>query len=84
MISEATKLKAKFRLGIVDETKLSKDRNKRSVTVRYVLVSDKDNVTVVRVQRLVQRCHSSFQWKKSLVVLWLINEHLQWDSKLQG
>ena len=37
MISEATKLKAKYRLGIVDETKLSKDRNVRSVTVRYLI-----------------------------------------------
>ena len=55
MISEATKVKAKYRLGVVDETKLSKDGNVRSVTVRYVLVSDKDNIRVVRVQRSVQR-----------------------------
>ena len=39
----------------MDETKLSKDGNVRSVTVRYVLVSDKDNIRVVRVQRSVQR-----------------------------
>ena len=48
-------MKAKYRLGVVDETKLSKDGNARSVTVRYVLVSDKDNIRVVRVQRSVQR-----------------------------
>ena len=48
-------MKAKYRLGVVDETKLSQDGNVRSVTVRYVLVSDKDNIRVVRVQRSVQR-----------------------------
>ena len=55
MISEATKVKAKYRLGVFDETKLSKDGHGRCVTARYVLVSDKDNVRVVRLQRSVQR-----------------------------
>ena len=44
MISEAANVKVKHGLGVVDETKVSKDSNMRSVTVRYALVSDKDNV----------------------------------------
>ena len=44
MISEAANVKAKQKLGVVNETKVSKDSNVRSVTVCYALVSDKDNV----------------------------------------
>ena len=46
-------MKVKYRLDIVDKSKVSRDGNVRSVTVRYVLVSE--NITFVLVQRSVQR-----------------------------
>ena len=55
LISEATNIKSKYRLGVVGAVKLSKDDNVRSATIRYVLVSDGNNVRVVRVQRSIQR-----------------------------
>ena len=55
LIAEATSIKSKYRLGVVDEVKVSKYSNVRSATIRYVVISDKANVRVVRVQHSVQR-----------------------------
>ena len=55
LISEATSIKSKYRLGVVEVVKLSKDGNVRSATIKYVLVSDGNKVRVVRVQRSIQR-----------------------------
>ena len=55
MISEFSNVKGKDRLSIVDETKVSRDGNIRSATIRYVMVSDKDNFRVICVQLAVQR-----------------------------
>ena len=85
MISEASKVKAKYRLGIVDKTKVSMDGNIRSAAVRCVLVTDKDNVGVIRVQRPVQRLSFIFlveeQWDivymNFMLSAWFNEEHLQ-------
>ena len=57
MICETTKIKAKYRLGIVDAAKLSDDGSVRSATIRYTSVTtqDNDNARTIRVQRSVQR-----------------------------
>ena len=78
-------MKAKYRLGIVDETKVSMDGNIRSAAVRCVLVIDKDNVGVIRVQRPVQRLSFIFpveeQWDivymNFMLSAWFNEEHLQ-------
>ena len=59
MICESTKIKVKYRLGIVDARKVSDDGCVRSVTIRYTLVQPtataNDNVRVIYVKRSVQR-----------------------------
>ena len=59
MIREPTKVKAKYRLGIVDDVKTSNDGCVRSATVRYSTfltnAQGKDVVQAIRVKRSVQR-----------------------------
>ena len=59
MICEPTKVKAKYRLGVVDNVKTSGDGCVRSATVRYTSVQataqGKDRVQTIRVKRSVQR-----------------------------
>ena len=59
MICEPTKVKAKYRLAIVDDIKTSNDGCVRSATVRYSSLRTsprgKDVVQVIRVKRSVQR-----------------------------
>ena len=59
MIHESSPIKAKYKLGIVDDVHSSTDGCVRSVTVRYVLVQKnprgEDKVRNIRVKRSVQR-----------------------------
>ena len=59
MICEPTKIKAKYRLAIVDDVKISKDGCVRSATLRYSSIrtspKGKEIVQVIRVKRSVQR-----------------------------
>ena len=59
MICEPTKVKAKYRLAIVDDIKTSDDGCVRSATVRYSSIRTsprgKEIVQVIRVKRSVQR-----------------------------
>ena len=58
MIIEPSKLKAKYKLGIIDDVKVSRDGNVRSAVVRYnnvQLGTDNPKTTAVRVTRSVQR-----------------------------
>ena len=56
LICEATAIKAKYRLAVVEDVKVSKDGCVRSATLRYVLVAKGDEkVKVIRVRRSVQR-----------------------------
>ena len=59
MICDAGKLKAKYKLGVVDTVNTSKDGNVRSAVARYSLVqkapSGADRVTKIQVTRSVQR-----------------------------
>lgn len=59
MICEATKIKAKYKLGTVNSVTVSNDGNVRSVTVRYILVQSnskgEDRIRVICVTRSVQR-----------------------------
>ena len=58
-ICEPSKLKAKYKLGVVDNVTVSKDGIVRSATVRYVLLQKnskgEDSVRTIRVSRSVQR-----------------------------
>ena len=54
MLCEASPLKAKYKLGVVDEIHPSEDGCVRAVTVRYVLIQ-KNNIQHIRVKRTVQR-----------------------------
>ena len=58
-ICEASKLKAKYKLGVVDSVTVSRDNIVRSVVVRYVLLqkSSRGDFTtrIIRVSRSVQR-----------------------------
>ena len=58
-ICEPSKLKAKYKLGVIDAVTVSSDGNVRSATVRYVLLHKNskgdDTVRTVRVSRSVQR-----------------------------
>ena len=56
MIADASKIKAKYKLGVIDSVKVSRDEFVRSVVVRYVLVQNNriQNILVTRsVQRLI-------------------------------
>ena len=61
MICESTKMKAKYRLGIVEEVKKSRDGVVRTATVKYSVASkegvhfENGRVSTVRVIRSVQR-----------------------------
>ena len=58
MIVEPTKLKAKYKMGIIEDVKVSRDGKVRSAVVRYNNIQTLDNsqrVTPVRVTRSVQR-----------------------------
>ena len=59
MICEKTKVKAKYRLAIVDDVKVSRDGNVRSATVRYTSIrtspQGKETRQAVQIQRSVQR-----------------------------
>ena len=58
MICEPTKVKSKYRLGIVDSVKLSNDGFVRSATVRYNLLhsgAGVERIQTIRVKRSVQR-----------------------------
>ena len=58
MICEPTKVKSKYRLGIVDSVKLSNDGFVRSATVRYNLLhlgAGVERIQTIRVERSVQR-----------------------------
>ena len=59
MICEPTKIKAKYRLGVVDDVKTSNDGCVRSATIRYVCIQKnprgEDKVQTIRVRRSVQR-----------------------------
>ena len=59
MISDSSKVKSKYKLGIVDNLTESDDGVVRSTTVRYCNIQSnpngEDRVTVVRVTRSVQR-----------------------------
>ena len=52
-------MKAKYKLGVIDEVTVSIDGNVRSATVRYVLLQKnskgEDTVRTIRVSRSVQR-----------------------------
>ena len=59
MIADASKLKCKYKLGVVEDTHPSHDGCVRSATLRYCNVDKdqrgKDVVSTVRVKRSVQR-----------------------------
>ena len=59
MICEPTKIKAKYRLAVVDDVKISDDGCVRSATLRYSSIrtspNGKETVQVIRVKRSVQR-----------------------------
>ena len=58
LICEPTKIKAKYRLGVVETVKTSNDGRVRSATVRYASIQSargEDQVRMIRVQRSVQR-----------------------------
>ena len=59
LICEPSKLKAKYKLGVVDSVTLSADNIVRSVVVRYVLLQKNakgdTNTRIIRVSRSVQR-----------------------------
>ena len=57
LICEPTKIKAKYRLGIVEAVKESHDGCVRSATIRYTSVPTRDTevARTIRVQRSVQR-----------------------------
>ena len=59
MICEPSKVKAKYKLGIVDSVKTSSDGFVRSVTVKYVIIHSiphgGDKTQVIYVKRSVQR-----------------------------
>ena len=56
LICQATAIKSKYRLGVVEDVNASRDGCVRSATVRYALVTKGvDKVKVVRVRRSVQR-----------------------------
>ena len=59
MICEASKIKSKYKMGVVDAVKESRDGVVRSATVRYCNIQSNskgdDKVTTVRVIRSVQR-----------------------------
>ena len=59
MICDAGKLKAKYKLGVVDAVKVSLDGHVRSATIRYVLLQQNsdtnDRIRVIHVTRSVQR-----------------------------
>ena len=58
MIVEPTSLKAKYKMGIIDDVKVSCDGRVRSAVVRYNNIQTTDNrqrVTPIRVTRSVQR-----------------------------
>ena len=59
MIADSSKVKSKYKLGIIEETLLSNDGIVRSATVRYCKVERnphaEDTVTTIRVKRSVQR-----------------------------
>ena len=58
MIAEASKLKAKYKLAIVDDVKVSRDNIVRSAVLRYNNVQNSNNelrARPVRVTRSVQR-----------------------------
>ena len=59
MICDSSKLKAKYKLGVVDTVNTSKDGYVRSAIVQYSLIqkapSGADRVTKVYVSRSVQR-----------------------------
>ena len=59
MICEASKVKSKYKMGVVDNVKPSNDGAVRSATVRYCNVQrnprGEDKVTTMRVVRSVQR-----------------------------
>ena len=54
MICDASPIKGKYKLAVVDSVHTSADGAVRSATVRYVNVNG-DRVTTVRVERCVQR-----------------------------
>ena len=59
MICETSKIKSKYKMGVVDAVKESRDGVVRSATVRYCNIQSNpkgdDKVTTVRVIRSVQR-----------------------------
>ena len=58
MIVEPTKLKAKYKMGIIADVKVSRDGRVRSAVVRYnniQTINNKQRVTPVHVTRSVQR-----------------------------
>ena len=59
MIAETSKIKGKYKLGVVEDTNQSRDGFVRSATLRYCNIDKdhrgKDVVTTVRVKRSVQR-----------------------------
>ena len=59
MIADSSKLKCKYKLGVVEDTTTSLDGIVRSATLRYCNVDrdqqGKDVVTTVRVKRSIQR-----------------------------
>ena len=59
MICEPSKVKAKYKLGIVDSVKMSGDGCVRSATIRYASIQKYphggDKIQIIRVKRSVQR-----------------------------
>ena len=59
MIADTSKVKSKYKLGVVEDTNLSRDGFVRSATLRYCNVEKNhhgtDIVTTMRVKRSVQR-----------------------------
>ena len=59
MICEDSKVKAKYKMGVVDNVKYSSDNVVRSATVRYCNIQHNpkgdDEVTTMRVERSIQR-----------------------------
>ena len=55
LICQPSANKGKYRLGVVDDVKMSTDGFVRTVTVRYVLVSADGKVRIMHIRRSVQR-----------------------------
>ena len=54
MVCDRSPLKAKYKIGVVDEVSVSRDGSVRSATIRYAIVKN-DHSRLIRISRSVQR-----------------------------